>query len=142
MGFDRARRASRNATFLLAAGLSPNEVEAEMKRVDEIDPFDDRPPRPDLSYRRKLDDVRDFIDLELGIRNGRITLPRGLIAGQKIDFLFIEERHAHGEPLCYTQIGGLTLATFVTLLMVPVLYAICVLDLRLVQWDRKPVPGN
>ena len=182
MGFDRARRASRNATFLLAAGLSPDEVEAEMKRVDEIDPFDDRPPRPDLSYRRKLDDVRDFIDLELGIRNGRITLPRGLIAGQKIDFLFIEERHAHGEPLrealfdagiirlrpvlitvgatvfglfplaahggplweplCYTQIGGLTLATFVTLLMVPVLYAICVLDLRLVQWDRKPVPGN
>src|SRR5206468_2986515 len=45
---------------------------------------------------------------------------------------------AHGgplwEPLCYTQIGGLTLATVVTLLMVPVLYAICVLDLKLVDW--------
>ena len=35
----------------------------------------------------------------------------------------------------YTQIGGLTLATFVTLLMVPVLYAICVLDLKLVRWE-------
>jgi multidrug efflux pump len=47
---------------------------------------------------------------------------------------------AHGgplwEPLCYTQIGGLTFATFVTLLMVPVLYAICVLDLKIVAWDR------
>jgi len=48
---------------------------------------------------------------------------------------------AHGgplwEPLCYTQIGGLTLATFVTLLMVPVLYAICVLDLKVVRWESK-----
>jgi len=48
---------------------------------------------------------------------------------------------AHGgplwEPLCYTQIGGLTLATFVTLLMVPVLYAICVLDLKVVRWESQ-----
>ncbi len=48
---------------------------------------------------------------------------------------------AHGgplwEPLCYTQIGGLTLATVVTLLMVPVLYAICVLDLKIIEWGRS-----
>jgi len=48
---------------------------------------------------------------------------------------------AHGgplwEPLCYTQIGGLTLATFVTLLMVPVLYTICVLDLKVVRRESK-----
>jgi multidrug efflux pump subunit AcrB len=46
---------------------------------------------------------------------------------------------AHGgplwEPLCYAQIGGLTIATFVTLLLVPVLYATCVLDLKIVKWD-------
>jgi multidrug efflux pump subunit AcrB len=46
---------------------------------------------------------------------------------------------AHGgplwEPLCYAQIGGLTVATFVTLLLVPVLYAIFVLDLKLVKWE-------
>ena len=39
---------------------------------------------------------------------------------------------AHGgplwEPLCYAQIGGLTFATFVTLLLVPVIYATFVLD--------------
>ena len=34
------------------------------------------------------------------------------------------------EPLCYAQIGGLTIATFVTLLLVPVLYSIFVLDLK------------
>jgi multidrug efflux pump subunit AcrB len=37
------------------------------------------------------------------------------------------------EPLCYAQAGGLTVATFVTLLMVPVLYAIAVLDLKVVK---------
>ena len=40
------------------------------------------------------------------------------------------------EPLCYSQIGGLTLATFVTLLLVPVLYSIFVLDLKIVKWDQ------
>jgi multidrug efflux pump subunit AcrB len=46
---------------------------------------------------------------------------------------------AHGgplwEPLCYAQIGGLTFATFVTLLLVPVIYATFVLDLKLVRWQ-------
>ncbi len=50
---------------------------------------------------------------------------------------------AHGgplwEPLCYTQIGGLTFATFVTLLLVPVMYAVFVLDLKLVKWDAHEV---
>ncbi len=48
---------------------------------------------------------------------------------------------AHGgplwKPLCYAQIGGLTVATFVTLLMVPVLYSIFVLDLKVLSWDKK-----
>jgi multidrug efflux pump subunit AcrB len=41
------------------------------------------------------------------------------------------------EPLCYAQIGGLTLATFITLLLVPVLYSIFVLDLKLIRWDAQ-----
>ena len=41
------------------------------------------------------------------------------------------------EPLCYAQIGGLTLATFITLLLVPVLYSIFVLDLKLIKWDTE-----
>jgi multidrug efflux pump subunit AcrB len=40
------------------------------------------------------------------------------------------------EPLCYAQIGGLTAATFITLILVPVFYAICVLDLKIVKWDQ------
>jgi multidrug efflux pump len=41
------------------------------------------------------------------------------------------------QPLCYAQIGGLTVATFITLLMVPVLYSIMVLDLKWLTWDEK-----
>jgi multidrug efflux pump subunit AcrB len=52
---------------------------------------------------------------------------------------------AHGgplwEPLCYAQIGGLTVATFVTLLLVPVLYAIFVLDLKWVAWSSPVSPA-
>ena len=39
------------------------------------------------------------------------------------------------KPLCYSQIGGLGVATFITLLLVPVLYAIFVLDLKWVKWQ-------
>ncbi len=39
------------------------------------------------------------------------------------------------QPLCYAQIGGLTAATMITLVMVPVIYAIVVLDLRLIKWE-------
>jgi multidrug efflux pump subunit AcrB len=52
----------------------------------------------------------------------------------------------HGGPLweglCYTQIGGLTFATVITLLLVPVLYAIFVLDLKIVTWQDAEAPGS
>ena len=41
------------------------------------------------------------------------------------------------QPLCYAQIGGLAVATFITLLLVPVLYSIFVLDLRIIRWESK-----
>jgi len=39
------------------------------------------------------------------------------------------------KPLCYAQIGGLLLATVVTKLQVPVMYAIFVLDLKILKWE-------
>ncbi len=39
------------------------------------------------------------------------------------------------EPLCYAQIGGLIFANYITKLLVPAFYAICVLDLKIVRWD-------
>jgi len=39
------------------------------------------------------------------------------------------------QPLCFAQIGGLAVATFITLLLVPVFYSILVLDLKLIKWE-------
>src|SRR6266853_1084853 len=48
------------------------------------------------------------------------------------------------KPLCYAQIGGLVVATFITLLLVPVFYSIFVLDLKWIKWetteDREEAP--
>ncbi|MGC2444284.1 efflux RND transporter permease subunit [Candidatus Binatus sp.] len=51
------------------------------------------------------------------------------------------------EPLCYAQIGGLSVATFIELLLVPVFYGIFVLDLKLIKWeaihpDTAPEPAT
>jgi multidrug efflux pump subunit AcrB len=46
------------------------------------------------------------------------------------------------KPLCYAQIGGLLVATIVTKLQVPVMYAIFVLDLKVLEWktvETQPV---
>jgi multidrug efflux pump subunit AcrB len=41
------------------------------------------------------------------------------------------------EPLCYAQIAGLMVSTAVTLLLVPVVYAVFVLDLKWVKWGNE-----
>ncbi|WP_064742733.1 efflux RND transporter permease subunit [Edaphobacter aggregans] len=46
------------------------------------------------------------------------------------------------QALCYAQIGGLAVATFITLLLVPVLYSIFVLDLKIIRWETKQPPGR
>ncbi|GAB2876903.1 efflux RND transporter permease subunit [Microbulbifer echini] len=41
------------------------------------------------------------------------------------------------QPLCFAQIGGLILATCGTLMLVPVLYTIMVVDLKWIHWQEK-----
>ena len=41
------------------------------------------------------------------------------------------------EPMCYAQMGGMMVATFITLGLVPVIYSIFVLDLKLIKWETK-----
>jgi multidrug efflux pump subunit AcrB len=76
--------------------------------------------------------------LDAGIMRLRPVL---ITVGATVIALFPLARHGGPlwEPMCYAQIGGLSVATFVTLLLVPVLYAIFVLDLRLVRWSEPPV---
>jgi len=80
--------------------------------------------------------LRDAL-LDAGIMRLRPVL---ITVGATVIALFPLASHGGPlwEPLCYAQIGGLTLSTVITLVLVPVVYAIFVLDLKLVQWEQSP----
>lgn len=72
---------------LYAGGMSPTELEALVKSLDWADAFQDAPKRDDLSYRRKQDDAAFPMPLELGLRDGQLQIPMGLIQGQKLSLI-------------------------------------------------------
>jgi multidrug efflux pump subunit AcrB len=74
--------------------------------------------------------------IEAGIRRIRPVL---ITVGATVLALFPLALHGGPlwEALCYAQIGGLTLATAVTLFLVPVFYAVFVLDLKIVTWNSS-----
>jgi NTE family protein len=69
---------------LYASGMTAAEIEREFGSVDWQDAFRDRPSRDGLSLRRKREDREFLVQLPLGIRDGKVQLPSGLIQGQKL----------------------------------------------------------
>jgi NTE family protein len=74
---------------MYASGLSPEEIEAQLTAVDWDDVFEDKVDREHRSFRRKTDDRLWLIDRKPGFNDGKITLPSGLVQGQKINQLLI-----------------------------------------------------
>ena len=70
---------------LYASGLSPREIESIMTSLNWQDAFRDRPPREDLTFRRKQEDQNFLVKFPLGVRGSKIQLPKGLIQGQKLN---------------------------------------------------------
>lgn len=68
---------------LYAAGYRADEIESIVETVDWQDLFSDDPDRVELPMRRKEEQLRHLLGFRLGFREGRITLPRGAIQGQK-----------------------------------------------------------
>jgi NTE family protein len=68
---------------LYAAGYTPDEIEALIASLDWKDFFSDDPARADLPMRRKDEDYRDLLDFKLGLREGKLIAPRGVLQGQK-----------------------------------------------------------
>lgn len=69
---------------LYASGLSARDIEKIMTSINWQDAFRDRPPREDLTLRRKQEDESFLVKFPLGLRDGRIVLPKGLIQGQRL----------------------------------------------------------
>jgi NTE family protein len=69
---------------LYASGYSPEEIEAILASIDWKDVLNDDPPREDFPMRRKNDTLRYLMNFRLGVRDGAIQFPRGVIQGQKL----------------------------------------------------------
>lgn len=75
---------------LYATGYTAAELEDIVHNLDMSSMFIDEPPRREMLFRRKVDDLTVLTDLEFGFSNGRFLMPRGLVAGQKFGFVFQE----------------------------------------------------
>jgi NTE family protein len=75
---------------LYATGYDAGDLEAIIRGLDMSEMFIDQPPRRELPFRRKVDDLTVLSKLEFGFSGGSFTMPRGLVAGQKFGFVFQE----------------------------------------------------
>ena len=76
---------------LYAAGLSTAELEKLVTSLSWNEAFMDTPPVDEMAFRRKEDSQKYKIDFDLGHRDGRFTVPRGLIQGQNLNLLLKQQ---------------------------------------------------
>src|SRR6202522_2125080 len=69
---------------LYASGMTAEQIDSTMRPVDWQEAFRDAPPRLALAFRRKQDDRNFLVKLPLGLKHGKILLPKGFIQGQKL----------------------------------------------------------
>ena len=75
---------------LYAAGTSPADLEKLVTSIPWNEAFTDKQTADKLSFRRKEDREADKIDLNLGIRDGRLITSKGLVQGQNLNLLLKE----------------------------------------------------
>lgn len=68
-----------------AAGMSIPEMEGVIAEMSTELLFREQPPRQELSIRRKMDDNKNFIGPEMGIRDGRLSTARGVVSGVQLE---------------------------------------------------------
>jgi len=70
-----------------ASGMTPAEMEELIADVSTDLLFKERPPRQDQDIRRKLDDRSILFGLELGLRDGTLLFPKGVVSGVQLETL-------------------------------------------------------
>jgi NTE family protein len=70
---------------LSATGMGAAEMEHRLAGIDWTTLFSDTPPRRDLDIRRKDEDERYPIPIELGYRDGRIRFSKGALEGGNLE---------------------------------------------------------
>ena len=72
---------------LYASGLSAQDIAQVAGSLNWQDAFHDRPPRSELTFRRKQEDDSYLVDFPVGVRDWSFQLPKGLIKGQSLEML-------------------------------------------------------
>lgn len=72
---------------LYASGASPDELEKMVTGISWNEAFTDKQTADKLSFRRKEDSQAYKIDLNLGVRDGRLATSKGLVQGQNLNLL-------------------------------------------------------
>jgi NTE family protein len=72
---------------LYASGLSAREIASVANSLNWQDAFYDRPPRSELTFRRKEEEESFLVDFPVGVRDWSFQLPKGLIKGQSLEML-------------------------------------------------------
>ena len=72
---------------LYATGMSPQEMEDALATMDWDGAFNDSVPRKEMPFRRKFDESSFLTKLTVGIQDGHVAMPTGLVEGQKLNFI-------------------------------------------------------
>jgi NTE family protein len=72
---------------LYASGMTADEMADALNSIDWDDVMRDEPPRKDLNFRRKEDDQRYRVKLQLGLKDWKVQWPAGVMTGQKLYFM-------------------------------------------------------
>jgi NTE family protein len=72
---------------LYASGMSADELEAELRRIDWDALFAQRVARPFLSQRRKEEDFEISNGLEFGVHDGQLSAPQGALSSRGLELL-------------------------------------------------------
>ncbi len=73
---------------LYASGLSADKIETVITSIDWDDVFSGNPAREDIDFHRKREDFEILSGLTLGVKDGKIRIPKGLVKDQKANVLF------------------------------------------------------
>jgi NTE family protein len=72
----------------LSTGMQSDELAQIIREADWDDLFKDETSREDLPFRRKADDTLGLFGPKLGIGKDSSLLPKGVVSGQKVIFMF------------------------------------------------------
>lgn len=80
-----------------ASGYSIAEMEELMKGISTDQLLREKPPRQELSIRRKQEDLTNLVGPEFGVRRG-LLLPKGFVSGLQFERVIRELVRVHGAP--------------------------------------------